>query len=193
MSVARRGDSAVPPGLSNTRRRSPLICLGVGSVPASSDDVRRDHFTTEAASFLCLGPVKKGEPIEDRSSAGTFGCRGAGPLLRVPFQAGDYGRLRLAWPVLPLVAGSLAGLCVSWHVSALSFERSFAAMWACQGAACRLKSHPLEERGNRDGSGLEVSGFRRSCRLGRTPRGVMVTEPSPRGFRAFSAPLPSAV
>src|SRR3954470_21804550 len=137
MGVARRGDSAVPPGLSNTRRRSPLICLGVGSVPASSDNVRRDHFTTEAASFLSLGFAKKGEPIENRSSAGILGCRGAGPLLRVSFQAGDRGHLRLARPVLLLVAGPLAGLCVSWHASALSFEGFFAAVWSCRDAACR--------------------------------------------------------
>src|SRR3954470_24777279 len=154
MGVARRGDSAVPPGLSNTRRRSPLICLGVGSVPASSDNVRRDHFTTEAASFLSLGLAKKGEPIENRSSAGILGCRGAGPLLRVPFQAGDHGRLRLAWPVFPLVAGSLAGLCVSWHVSVLSFERFFAATWACRGAAYRLKSPPSRGEGTEMGRAL---------------------------------------
>src|SRR3954464_12291843 len=167
MGLAHRGNSAVPPGLSNTRRRrSPPICLGVGSIPASSNDVRRDYFTTEAAAFLGLGLVEKGEPIENGLSAGNLGCRGGGPLLRVHFRAGDCGRLRLAWPVLLLVAGSLAGLCVSWHALALSFERGFTAARVSRGAACCLRSHPLEERGNQSGSGLEACGSRLGRRLG---------------------------
>src|SRR3954466_7180269 len=111
MGLARRGNSAVPPGLSNTRRRSPPFCLGVRSVPASSNDVRRDYLTTEAAAVLGVGLAKKGESIENRFSSGNLGHRGVGSLLRVPFRAGDRGRLRLAWAVLLRVAGSLAGLC----------------------------------------------------------------------------------
>src|SRR5436190_4839740 len=113
MGLARRGNPAVLPGLSNTRRRGLLICLGVRPVPTSSNDVRRDYLTTEAAPLLGLGLAERGESIENRSSTGSLGYRGVGSLLRVPFRADDRGCLRLVRPVLLRVAGSLAGLYVS--------------------------------------------------------------------------------
>ena len=170
-----------------------MICLGTRPVPTSSNDVRRDYLTTEAAAFLGLGLAERGESIENRLSAGNLGYRGVGSQLRVPFRSGDRGRLRLAWPVLLRVAGSLAGLRVSWYMLALSFGRGFTAAWTSRGTACCLRFHPLEERGNQGGSGLKAGGSCLGRRLGWVPRDVIVMDRSLRGFHPFSTPLSSVM
>ena len=90
-----------------------MICLGARPVPTLSNDVRRDHHTTETAPLLGLWLAERGESIKNRLPAGNIGYRGVGSPPRVPFRAGDRGCMRLAWPVFLRVAGSLAGLYVS--------------------------------------------------------------------------------
>src|SRR2546430_1606029 len=110
MGLTCRGNSAVSPGLSNTRRRSLRICLGAQPVPTSSNDVRRDYLTIGMPPLLSSGLAERGESIKNRSSAGNLGGRGVRSLLRVSFWAEDRDRLRLVWPALLWAAGSLAGL-----------------------------------------------------------------------------------
>src|SRR3954468_19354733 len=109
MGLTCRRNSAVSPGLSNTRRRSLRICLGARPVPTLSNNVRRDYLTTGTPPLLGSGLAERGESIKNRSSAGNLGGLGVRSLLRVSFQAEDCGRLRLVWPALLWVAGSLAG------------------------------------------------------------------------------------